>query len=125
GGDLVIGVTSDPDTLYPWRATQFQAVNILGNIYGTLTELDENLEVVPGLAESWDVSEDGLTVTLHLREGVTFADGSSFDSEDVVFSLESILDEETAAVASSSLARVDTVTAVDETTVEISLSSPD
>ncbi|NEE04732.1 ABC transporter substrate-binding protein [Phytoactinopolyspora halotolerans] len=125
GGDLVIGVTSDPDTLYPWRATQFQAVNVLGNIYGTLTELDENLEVTPGLAESWDVSDDGLTVTFHLREGVTFADGSTFGSEDVVHSLETILDEETAAVARSSLARVETVTAVDETTVEVALSSPD
>lgn len=125
GGDLVIGVTSDPDTLYPWRATQFQAVHVLGNIYGTLTELNENLEVVPGLAESWDVSDDGLTVTFHLRPDVTFADGSTFGSEDVVHSLESILDEDTAAVASSTLARVDSVTAPDETTVELALNSPD
>ncbi|NED96800.1 ABC transporter substrate-binding protein [Phytoactinopolyspora alkaliphila] len=125
GGDLVIGVTSDPDTLFPWRATQFQAVHMLGNVYGTLTELDQNLDVVPGLAETWDVSEDGLTVTFTLRDGVTFADGSSFGSEDVVHSLESIRDEETAAVASSSLARVDEVTAPDESTVVLTLASPD
>ena len=94
GGTLVVGMTSDPDTLFPWKATQFQAVNVLGIVYGTLTEFDEELNVVPGLAESWEVSEDGLTVTLHLRTGVTYTDGSTFGSEDVVSSLEQIqLDE--------------------------------
>ena len=77
GGSLVVGVTSDPDTLFPWKATQFQAVNVLQNIYGTLTEFDQDLNVVPGLAESWDASDDGLTVTLTLRDGVTFDDGSA------------------------------------------------
>lgn len=125
GGDLVVGVTSDPDTLFPWKATQFQAVNVLQNLYGTLTEFDEELEVVPGLAESWDVSEDGLTVTLHLREGVTFADGSTFGSEDVKYSLDAIKDEATAAVAASSLASVTNVEATDETTVALTLSAPD
>src|SRR5688500_5159903 len=76
----VVGMTSDPDTLFPWKATQFQAVNVLQIVYGTLTEFDQDLNVVPGLAESWEVSEDGLTVTLHLRADVVFNDGSAFDS---------------------------------------------
>ncbi|WP_448808855.1 ABC transporter substrate-binding protein [Agromyces bauzanensis] len=125
GGSLVIGVTSDPDTLFPWKATQFQAVNVLQNLYGTLTEFDADLNVVPGLAESWDVSEDGLTVTFHLREGVTFADGSTFGSEDVKFSLDAIKDEATAAVARSSLASVAGVEASDENTVVVTLTAPD
>lgn len=125
GGDLVIGVTSDPDTLFPWKATQFQAVNVLQNLYGTLTEFDEDLNVVPGLAESWDVSEDGLTLTFHLREGVTFADGSTFGSEDVKYSLDAIAAEATAAVARSSLASVTAVEATDEKTVTLTLSAPD
>lgn len=125
GGSLVLGVTSDPDTLFPWKATQFQAVQVLQNLYGTLTEFDEELAVVPGLAESWDVSEDGLTVTLNLRDGVTFADGSTFGSEDVKFSLDAIMDEATAAVAASSLASVTAVEAPDESTVVLTLSAPD
>lgn len=125
GGALVLGVTSDPDTLFPWKATQFQAVQVLQNLYGTLTEFDEELAVVPGLAESWDVSEDGLTVTLNLRDGVTFADGSTFGSEDVKFSLDAIMDEATAAVAASSLASVTAVEAPDESTVALTLSAPD
>lgn len=125
GGDLVIGVTSDPDTLDPWKATQFQAVNVLQNLYGTLTEFDQDLAVVPGLATSWDVSDDGLTVTFHLREGVTFADGSTFDSADVVYSLTKIQDEATAAVSRASLGSVASVDAPDARTVVLTLSAPD
>ena len=125
GGDLVVGITADPDNLFPWKATQFQSVNVLQNIYGTLTEFDADLNVVPGLAESWDVSEDGLTVTFTLREGVTFADGSAFDSADVKYSLDAIKDEATAAVSRTSLASVTDVAAPDASTVVLTLSAPD
>ncbi len=125
GGNLVVGVTSEPDTLFPWKATQFQAVNVLQNIYGTLTEFDKDLNVVPGLAESWDTSSDGLTLTLHLRKGVTFDDGSAFDSADVKFSLDKIKEEATAAVAAASLASVKSVDATDAQTVTLHLSAPD
>jgi peptide/nickel transport system substrate-binding protein len=125
GGDLVIGVTTDADTLFPWTATQFQAVNVLQNIYGTLTEFDEDLEVVPGLAESWETSEDGLTVTLTLRDDVVFADGSDFDSADVVSSLEAIKDPDTAAVSAANLAAVTAIDAPDAQTVVLTLSAPD
>lgn len=125
GGALVIGVTSDPDTLDPWKATQFQAVNVLQNLYGTLTEFDADLNVVPGLAEKWDVSEDGLTVTFTLRSGVTFADGSAFDSADVKHSLEAIMNPDTAAVSAASLASVASVAAPDESTVVLTMKSPD
>jgi peptide/nickel transport system substrate-binding protein len=124
-GGLVVGATSDPDTLFPWKATQFQAVNVLEQLYGTLTELDAELEVVPGLAESWQVSEDGTTITMALRQGVTFADGSAFDSADVKASLDRIRDEATGAVAAASLASVTAVEAPDPSTVVLTLSGPD
>lgn len=125
GGTLVVGITSDVNQLFPWKATQFQAVAVLGNIYGTLTELDENLDVVPGLAESWDVSEDGLTVTLHLRDGVTFHSGAALTSADVKASLEGIQNEANAAVARASLASISAVDAPDPQTVVLTLSAPD
>ena len=121
GGNLVIGMTSDPNTLLPWKATQFQAVNILQNVYGTLTEFDKDLNVVPGLAQSWDPSADGKTVTLKLRTGVTFADGSAFDSADVKSSMDKIMDEKTAAVARTSLASVASVAAPDSSTVVLTM----
>jgi peptide/nickel transport system substrate-binding protein len=122
---LVVGATSDPDTLFPWKATQFQAVHVLEQLYGTLTELDADLEVVPGLAESWQVSEDGKTITMTLRKGVAFADGSPFDSADVKASLDRIRDETTGAVAAASLASVTAVDAPDPATVVLTLSGPD
>jgi peptide/nickel transport system substrate-binding protein len=122
---LVVGATSDPDTLFPWKATQFQAVHVLEQLYGTLTELDADLEVVPGLAESWQVSDDGRTITMALRQGVTFADGSAFDSTDVRASLDRIRDEATGAVAAASLASVSAVEAPDPNTVVLTLSGPD
>ncbi|HUX72231.1 MAG TPA: ABC transporter substrate-binding protein [Cellulomonadaceae bacterium] len=125
GGSLVIGVTSDPDTLFPWKATQFQAVHLLENIYGTLTEFDKDLNVVPGLATSWEASADGKTLTLHLRTGVTFDDGTAFDSASVKSSLDAINLESTAAVARSSLALVTSVDAPDPSTVVLHLSAPD
>ncbi|QFY10859.1 ABC transporter substrate-binding protein [Nonomuraea phyllanthi] len=129
GGDggktIVVGVTSDPDTLFPWKATQFQAVNVLQNLYGTLTEFDKDLNVVPGLAESWQTSDDGKKLTLKLRQGVTFADGSTFGSEDVKWSLDKIMDEKTAAVARASLSSVKSVKAPDANTVVLELNGPD
>ncbi|QEW01941.1 ABC transporter substrate-binding protein [Microbacterium lushaniae] len=122
---LVIGVTADVDTLLPWTSTQFQATHVLQNLYGTLTEFDDDLAVTEGLAESWETSEDGLTVTFQLREGVTFADGSELDAEDVVASYQAIKDEATAAVSASNLASVETIEAVDPLTVQLTLSAPD
>lgn len=125
GGTLAVAITADPDTLFPWKATQFQAVNVLQNVYGTLTQFDDELKVVPGLAESWTPSEDGTALTFALREGVTFADGSAFDAEDVVYSLESIQLEETAAVGRASLAAVTDIEATGELEVTLTLSAPD
>lgn len=125
GGTLVVGVTTDPDTLFPWKATQFQAVNVLQNLYGTLTEFDKDLNVVPGLAESWETAKDGKTLTLKLRQGVTFADGSAFDSKDVKYSLDQIMDEKTAAVARASVSSVKSVEAPDASTVTLELTGPD
>lgn len=124
-GDLVVAVTSDADTLFPWKATQFQAVAILGTIYGTLTELDDKLEVVPGLAESWTASDDGKTLTLKVRSGVQFHDGKAFSSADVKFSLDKIREEATAAVAASSLASIEEVQAPDPGTVVLKLKNAD
>jgi peptide/nickel transport system substrate-binding protein len=125
GGTLVVGITSDPDTLFPWKATQFQAVNMLGLVYGTLTELTDKLEVAPGLAEKWAYSDDNKTLTLTLRKGVKFSDGSELTSADVKYSLDTIKLESTAAVASSTLASVSAVEAPDPSTVVLRLAAPD
>ncbi|MFN8622345.1 MAG: ABC transporter substrate-binding protein [Chloroflexota bacterium] len=123
-GTLVAGITSDPDTLYPWKATQFQAVGLLTTIYGTLTELDADLNVVPGIAESWTSSEDGKTLTFKIRDGLTFQDGTPLTSADVKASFEAIQNEDTAAVAASTLAGVTAIDAPDASTVVLTMDGP-
>jgi len=125
GGSMVVGITVDPDTIFPWKATQFQAFRMLENVYDTLTAFDADLNVVPGLAESWEVSDDGLAITFDLRDGVKFSDGSDFDSADVKYSYEAIQDEANAAVARSTLGGVTSIDTPDSDTVVLNLATAD
>lgn len=125
GRGLIVGVTTDVDTLLPWKATQFQAINVLQNTYGTLTEFDAELNVVPGLAESWTVAEDGLSIVFALRDGVKFSDGTDFDAADVVASYDTIRDPESASISAANFASVASVEATDEQTVTVNLTAPD
>ena len=96
---------------------------MLENVYDTLVVPNaEDLTMEASLAESWETSEDGLTWTFTLREGVTFHDGSEFDSADVVYSYNRIIDEELAN--SYRFANVESVEAPDAQTVVITLTQP-
>lgn len=64
---------------------------LIGNVYETLIGRDQNNRLIPALADSWTTSQDGLTVTLHLRGNVTFSNGDTLDGEDVVWSLKQII----------------------------------
>jgi peptide/nickel transport system substrate-binding protein len=125
GGTLVIGRTGDIDNLDPHVATAFQTIDALELVYDSLTELDAELEVVPALATDWSYNDDGTELTFNLRDGVTFHDGSAFDSADVAASLERILDEETGAVASTNLLSISEIAAPDDLTVVLTLAQPD
>jgi peptide/nickel transport system substrate-binding protein len=88
----------------------------------TLIMLSEDYEMTPGLAESWELSDDGLELTLHLREGVEWHDGEPFTAEDVKFNFDEIVPLQ---VYGGPLAeRITSTTIVDDTTVEITLSAP-
>ncbi len=122
---LVVGRTGDIDNLDPHLATAFQTIDALELVFDSLTELAPDLTVQPGLATEWTYNEDGTELTFTLREGVTFHDGSEFTSEDVVASLERVLDEETGAAGRGFLLSIEEVTAPDDLTVVLSLSTAD
>lgn len=85
-GTLDYPMAADPEHLDPWRSTTTATRRILVNVYEGLTTLDgETAEVIPALATSWDVSDDGLTYTFHLRQGVLFqeADGVTYDDREM------------------------------------------
>ncbi|PSL37928.1 peptide/nickel transport system substrate-binding protein [Labedella gwakjiensis] len=119
---LTAAIAGEPDQLDPHKTTSYFSFEVLENIYDTLVEPDENLEMQPALAESWELSDDQLTWTFTLREGVTFHDGSDFTADDVVYSYDRIIDEELSNAWKFSA--VESVEAVDDYTVDITVTQP-
>lgn len=122
GAVLRAAIGGEPDQLDPHRTSSYFSFQVLENVFDTLVEPDENFEMQPALAESWTVSDDQLTWTFELRDGVTFHDGSAFTAEDVVYSYDRIVDEELANAWK--FAAVTDVVAVDEDTVTITVAQP-
>jgi peptide/nickel transport system substrate-binding protein len=121
-GNLIAAIGGEPDQLDPQKTSAYFSFEVLENVYDTLVEPDEDLQMRPALAESWDVSPDQLTWTFHLRKGVTFHDGSPFTADDVVYSYRRIIDQQL-----SNAYRFNSVTAVtapDPTTVTITVKAP-
>ncbi|MEZ4532048.1 MAG: ABC transporter substrate-binding protein [Thermomicrobiales bacterium] len=122
---LVMARAADATGLDPHTQTAFASLRLLELIYEPLLTVDANLELVPVLAESWEFSEDGSQLTFHLREGVTFHDGSDFTSADVIASYERILDEATGSATRTNLLSIESMEAPDDHTVVLNLSIPD
>jgi len=123
---LSIGMQQEPTSLDPTAdATASIDAMLTQNVYESLTIIAENGEVQPNLATAWEVSEDGLTYTFTLASGVLFHDGTGFDAEDVVFSFNRAMAEDSVNPTKGIFTPVESVTAVDASTVEIKLSAPD
>ncbi|HEX2073312.1 MAG TPA: ABC transporter substrate-binding protein [Geodermatophilus sp.] len=125
GGDnvLVAAVSAQPDQFDPHVTTAYPSFQVLENVYDTLVVPNaEDLTMEPSLATEWTTSEDDLIWTFTLREGVTFHDGSEFDSADVVYSYRRIIDEELSN--SYRFANVASVAADGPQTVVITLNRP-
>jgi ABC-type transport system substrate-binding protein len=121
---FTIAVGVDFDTFDPAGTTTTTIGNMLTYMVETLTTIDEDGEVQPHLATDWDVSDDGLTYTLELQQDVVFHDGEPFDADAVVFTLDRVRDEEVQVPIRAAFEAMDSVTAVDEHTVEIQLAEP-
>lgn len=97
---------------------------INNNVMEPLLYINEKNEYVPSLAASWDISDDALTYTFHLREGVKFHDGSAFSAEDVKYTLEYTKDEANGCWRAGYFASVSEITCPDEHTLVLQLSAP-
>lgn len=124
GGQFIISMYSDITHLNPFMSTD-GASNVVNTvIHQGLVGYRYNNEVTPLLAESWETSEDGLSWTFHLRQGVKFHDGTEFTAEDVVYTYELIMDPATKSPRMGDLAPIDRVEAVDEYTLLIVTEEP-
>ena len=79
---IVIAVTNDMTTMDSSLVTDETSFSMLSLCESGLVQFDENKELAPDLAESWDVSEDGLTYTFHLRDGIVWSDGTPITASD-------------------------------------------
>lgn len=113
-----------PNTFDPHKSPTSSDATAMFLVYDRLVHLSPDAEVVPGLAESWEYSDDGLELTLHLREGVTFQDGATFDADAVKANLDRALTVE-GSTAASSLGSLESVEVVDPLTVVLHLTQPD
>ena len=117
---LVIGYNMDQFTT-PWRSTSGSAISLY-NIYDTLFTYADDMSVVPQLAESYDLSEDGTEYTIKIHEGVLFHNGEELLAEDVAWSL--IYNYENGDSGKNLLTNFETAEALDDYTVKISLTAP-
>ena len=114
---LVMGITVDPDGLDPQRTAAAATFQITNNVYDPLLKVTTSGELVPGLAESWELSDDGLTATFKLREGVTFSNGHVCDAAAVVASFARLQQDESPRQSEYADYAFE---AVDDLTVEVS-----
>ncbi|SDY50253.1 ABC transporter substrate-binding protein [Citreimonas salinaria] len=124
--DLTIALQLEPPHLDPTSAAAGAIDQVLySNVFEGLTRFTETGAVEPGLASDWEISEDGLTYTFTLQDGVTFHDGTDLTAEDVVFSFERAMAEDSQNAQKVLFENIDTVEAVDPQTVRLTLSQPD
>lgn len=121
---LTVGLANDFDTFNPVVGVEVPDYEVWNVQYATLTDkAAADYETIPGLAESWTVSEDGKTVTYTLRDGLEWSDGTPFTAEDVVYTVNRARDE--AWLNYTSTVQNLEARVVDDTTVEITSSVPD
>ena len=121
---LVIVTSSDVLSMDPYRYDEGATNQIMLHIYDTLVSQDADMGFSPCLAESWETSEDGLTWTFHLREGVKFHDGDVMDSGDVVASIKLASNPDSPSAYSSYTSSFESVEAPDANTVVIKTERP-
>ncbi len=120
---ITVAMQLEPPHLDPTSAAA-QAIDsvVYVNIFEGLTRFMDDGAIVPELAESWEISDDGLTYTFHLHSGVTFHDGTTMDAEDVKFSLDRARAEDSANAQKALFGSIASVDVVDPMTVKVTLS---
>jgi len=115
---LTIGIDSDAVALDPLRVNDTLTMSILSNVYEPLVRMNNDQEIVPALAEKWDVSDDGLEYTFTIRTDATFHNGDPITAEDVKYSLEAAAES---SYTGPYMNYIDNVKVVDEKTVKVTL----
>ena len=129
GGYLVVGTWNNPKTFNHHIAQETSSTDITYRLHAGLTDVNPITDKVePALAKSWEISEDGLTITFHLRQGLQWSDGEPFTADDVVFTFNGVIFNEDVRTDYRDVLLVEdqlpTCEKVDDYTVKFTLAAP-
>lgn len=124
GDTIVVGSIGDASNLIPLLASDSTSHDIAGLVYNGLVRYNKNLQLEGDLAESWDISEDGLVITFHLRKGVKWHDGAEFTADDVMYTYKVTIDPKTPTAYSGDFLMVKKAEVVDKYTFRITYAKP-
>lgn len=122
---LIMARAADTTGLDPHKQTAFASLRLLELVYEPLVQLDAELKINPALAESWKFADDAKTLTMNLRKGVKFHDGSDFTSADVKATFERILKEDTGAAGRANFLSIESMDTPDDNTIVFHLNTAD
>ncbi len=124
GDQIVIGSSGEPSNLIPMLSSDSASQEVSGLIFNGLVKYDRNLNLIGDLAESWDISPDGLTITFHLKKGVKWQDGVEFTADDVLFGYKTIIDEKTPSAYKEDFLQVKNAEVLDKYTFRVTYEKP-
>jgi peptide/nickel transport system substrate-binding protein len=125
GGTLRFAMRADPTTIDPHLGGDYATFFTKRLVCPSLVGVNVDNVNVPGLAESWGVSPDGLTITFHLRKGVLFHNGREMTAEDVKFSYDRVMDPKVGSPGRKQFRNIKSIDVVDRDTVKIHLGKKD
>lgn len=124
-GDIMVeGSIGDASNLIPILASDSSSHEIAGMIFNGLVKYDKDINIVGDLAESWDISPDGLVITFHLRKGVKWHDGQPFTAEDVLYTYQVTIDPKTPTAYAGDFLKVKKAEVLDPHTFRVTYDQP-
>jgi peptide/nickel transport system substrate-binding protein len=124
GDALIEGSIGEPTILIPMLSGDAASQDVAGLIFNGLVKYDTDLSIIGDLAESWDISKDGLVITFHLRKGVRWTDGKEFTADDVKFGFDTITNKNTPTAYSEDFLQAKKAEVLDKYTFRVTYDKP-
>ncbi|MGE5299621.1 MAG: peptide-binding protein [Acidobacteriota bacterium] len=124
GDALINGSIGEPTILIPMLSGDAASQDVAGLIFNGLVKYDTDLSIIGDLAESWDISKDGLVITFHLKKGVRWTDGVEFTADDVMFGFNTIINKKTPTAYNEDFLQVKQAEVLDKYTFRVAYGQP-
>jgi peptide/nickel transport system substrate-binding protein len=124
GDTYVEGSIGDASNLMPYMSGDSTSIEISGKIFSGLMAVDREQNLIPDLAKSWDISEDQRTITFHLRDGVTWSDGTPWTSEDLEFQYQMMVNPDVPSAYKETFLQIEKIQRPDDKTFIVTFTKP-